>query len=54
VAAAEPLGRHARARDREGEEVLADERGGFNQRLREFFLVGLPVDVDVARRSGAF
>jgi hypothetical protein len=53
VAAAEALGRHSRALDREGEEVVAGERGRFDECVRERLLVGLPVDVDVTRCSGA-
>src|SRR5581483_6631547 len=53
VAAAEGLGWPACALDSEAEEVVAGQRGGFDQRLCELLFVRSPVDVDVARRSRA-
>src|SRR5581483_6247528 len=53
VAAAEGLGWPAGALDSEAEEVVAGQRGGFDQRLCELLFVRSPVDVDVARRSRA-
>jgi hypothetical protein len=44
---------HARALDPKGEEVVAGPRGGFDQHVRELLFARLPIDVDVARRSGA-
>jgi hypothetical protein len=53
VASAEALGRRARALDRESEEIAGFEGGGIDQRVGQLLLRCLPVDVDVAGRSGA-